>query len=85
MHKEAMIKGVRTCVEAGVSCAYGYELDKDTMKCILKYPHCDYGYTLNNELNECIPLPTFHMPFIFLYAAAIWTFLIMLKQNRENL
>ena len=66
-------------MSAGISCAYGYELDPATAKCILKYPHCKKGFTLNKQLTECIPLPTFHMPFIFLYAAAIWTFLVMIK------
>ena len=74
----------RTCVYARTPCAHGREFNPTLGKCTLKIPHCKEGYILNSKLDLCIPLPGFHMPFIFLYAALIWTGLVLNKTSREN-
>ena len=45
-------------------------------------PHCEWGFYLNEAKDKCIPDPGVHVPFAFLYAAIIWTTIILWKSNR---
>jgi len=71
------------CVRDGDVCAFGYFLNEDG-ECVLNTAHCEKGYILNDDQSKCIPLPGFHLPFAFLYAALIWTCVILRPKSRAK-
>ena len=53
-------------------------------ECVLEKAKCEKGYILNNGMDKCIPKPGFHFPFAFIYAAALWAFIVLRAGNRDR-
>jgi len=71
-----------TCVQDGEVCPFGYEFNS-LGACALSVAHCNEGYILNPSDDKCVPVPGFHLPFAFLYAAIIWLIVILRKKHRS--